>query len=102
MLVAFSAALIFGPETAMPGSTSEPARSLALMISSRTILLGLVFVALAIRGRRIGLGWVFLADAALQVFDTGMSVALGRGAISALPAVLGALDAWAGVTLLKR
>ncbi|MHB8896409.1 MAG: hypothetical protein ACYC99_14685 [Candidatus Geothermincolia bacterium] len=40
MLILFSMVLIIAPERAMPGSSSEPARALALMIASRTILLG--------------------------------------------------------------
>lgn len=101
MLIAFSVALVFRPEQMMPGSTSEPARTLVMVFTSRTILLGLSFLVLAARDRPVGLGWVFLADVALQVFDTAMSVAMDQGAVGALPAALGALDLWAGVTLLR-
>jgi hypothetical protein len=101
MVILFSVALIVAPEKAIAGSSTEPARSLALMVASRTILLGLVLVVLAIRGRRGALAWVLLADAALQVFDTGMALATHKGALAALPAALGALDVWAGLFLLR-
>jgi len=101
MVVLFSVLLIAAPEKAMPGSSTEPARSLALIFASRTILLGIVLVALAIRGRREGLAWVLLADAALQLFDTGMALATHKGALAVLPAALGAMDVWAGLLLLR-
>ena len=99
MLVMFSVFLVIAPERAMPGSSAEPARSLALVFASRTILLGIVLVVLALRRKREGLAWVLFADAALQVFDTGMAFATGKGALALLPLALGALDAWAGVSL---
>jgi hypothetical protein len=71
------------------------------MVASRTILLGIIFVALAVRRRREGLGWVLLADAALQLFDTAMALALHKGAVAALPAALGVMDVWAGLSLLR-
>ena len=40
MVIVFSMALVFAPEKMMPGSSSEPARSLALVFVSRTMLLG--------------------------------------------------------------
>jgi hypothetical protein len=101
MLVVFSVVLIVAPEKAMAGSSTEPARSLALMFASRTILLGTVLVALAIRRRREALAWVLLADAALQVFDTGMALATHKEALAFLPAALGAMDVCAGLFLLR-
>lgn len=101
MVILFSVLLIAAPEKAMAGSSIEPARALALMVASRTILLGIVLVVLAIRGKREGLAWVLLADAALQLFDTGMALATHKGALAVLPAALGALDVWAGVFLLR-
>ena len=101
MVALFSLWLILAPEQAMPGSSIEPARSLALVFASRTITLGIVFVVLAIRRRREALGWVFLADAALQVFDTSMALAMHKGALAVMPAVLGAIDAWAGFFLVR-
>jgi Domain of unknown function (DUF4267) len=101
MLLLFSAALILAPEKAMPGSSLEPARSLALVFASRTILLGVALIGLALRQYRAALGWVLLADAVLQLFDTGMALATGKGALAALPLALGALDAWAGRALLN-
>jgi len=99
MLIAFSAFLIAAPEQAMPGSSGEPARSLGLVFASRTILLGTALLALAIRRKREALAWVLFADAALQVFDTGMALAMDKGAVAILPAALGVLDVWAGITL---
>ena len=101
MVVLFSVLLIAAPEKAMPGSSTEPARSLALIFASRTILLGIVLVALAIRGRREGLAWVLLADAALQLFDTGMAIATHKSALAVLPAAIGVVDVWAGLFLLR-
>jgi hypothetical protein len=101
MVIVFSVALILVPEKAVPGSSLEPARSLALMFASRTILLGLVLAALAIRGKRQGLAWVLLADAALQIFDTGLALAMSKGAVAALPLLLGALDVWMALRLFR-
>lgn len=101
MIIVASVVLVVLPETAMPGSSAEPARSLALMFASRTILLGVVLVGLAIGRKREGLGWVLLADAALQIFDTGMAFATHQSALAVLPAALGALDIWAGLRLLR-
>ena len=55
MVAVFSAVLIIAPETAMPGSSTEPGRSLGLVFASRTTLL-VVLVALALRRKREGLG----------------------------------------------
>src|SRR5262245_44239440 len=100
MVTAFSLALIFAPEQAMPGSSMEPARALALVFASRTILLSLGLVGLAIRGRSVALAWVLLADGALQIFDTGMALVMGKGALALLPCALGAVDVWAGRVLI--
>jgi hypothetical protein len=101
MLVLFSVVLLIAPERAMPGSSSEPAHSLAVMFASRTILLGLALAVLALRAKRKGLAWLLLADAALQLFDTGMALATHKGVLAVLPAMIGGLDAWAGVVLLR-
>jgi hypothetical protein len=101
MLVAFSLAMVFMPEQALPGSAIGPARSLGLMLASRTILLGSVLISLAVTRKRAGLGWVLLADALLQVFDTGMAIAEHGNAVALLPAALCGLDAWAGIVLLR-
>lgn len=101
VLVAFSVALIVAPERAMPGSSSEPARTLALMFASRTIALGVAFFALAIRRKREMLGWVFFGDAALQLFDTAMALATQRYAVAILPLAISALDGWAGRVSLR-
>ena len=99
MLILFSVVLIAAPEKAMPGSSAEPARSLGLIFASRTILLGAVLVVLVLKRKREGLAWVLFADAALQVFDTGMALAMSKGAMAVLPLVLGCIDVWAGRVL---
>jgi len=101
MIFLFSAVLMIAPEQAMAGSSTEPARSLGLVFASRSILLGLVLVVLGLRRAREGLAWVLLADAALQLFDTGMALATNKGALAILPAALGVVDAWAGLFLLR-
>jgi hypothetical protein len=99
MVFAFCAFLIFAPERMTPGSSVEPARSYALVFASRSILLGIVMIVLAIKVRREALAWVFLADAALQAFDTALSVAQHNGALSIMPFALGVLDVWAAQVL---
>jgi hypothetical protein len=39
--------------------------------------------------------------AAIKLFDTGLALAMQKGAVAVLPAVLGALDVWAGLALLR-
>jgi len=75
-------------------------RSLVLMVASRTILLGLAMLVLALTGRRAALAWVLLADAALQLFDAGAAVAQRKRKLAAMPLVLCLLDGWAGLTLM--
>lgn len=99
MLVLFAVLIIAVPEKAMPGSSSEPIRSLALVVASRTLLLGSALVVLALRRRLEVLAWVLWADAALQVFDTGLALATDKGAVAILPAILCVLDVWAGAVL---
>jgi hypothetical protein len=91
--------LVFAPERMMPGSSAEPARSLALVFASRQVLFALVLLALAVRRRREGLAWVLLADAALQAFDTALAVAQNKGAIAIMPLAFGVIDVWAAVVL---
>jgi hypothetical protein len=99
MVLVFCSFLIFAPEQMTPGSSAEPARSYALVFASRSILLGLVMVALSVRGKREALAWLFFADALLQAFDTALAVAQGRGALAIMPFALGVLDVWAGLVL---
>lgn len=101
MFVVYAVSLILAPEKVIAGSSGEPARAIGLMFASRTLLLGMAFVVLAIRGKREGLAWVLLADSALQLFDTGMALVLGKYAVVILPAALAAVDAWAGLVLLR-
>jgi hypothetical protein len=42
-----------------------------------------------------------LADAALQLFDTGMAITTNKGVLAVAPAALGAVDLWAGLFLLR-
>lgn len=99
ILIAFSLALVFAPEDVMPGTSAEPARTLGLLFASRTILLGVAFIALALRKRARLLAWVFFADAALMLFEMVMAVATDELAMAAGGLVIGALEVWAGRTL---
>ena len=101
VVILYSVSLIIAPEKVMAGSSSEPARTLTLVFASRTILLGIAFVVLAIQGKRQGLAWVLLADSALQLFDTGMALVTHKGALAVLPAAIGVIDIWAGLVLLR-
>ncbi|MBN1205984.1 MAG: hypothetical protein JXB05_13790 [Myxococcaceae bacterium] len=101
VLALYSVMLFISPEKMIAGSSNEPARTLALMFASRTILLGIAFIVLAIRGKREGIAGLLLADAALQFFDTGMALMTDKGALAVLPATIGILDAWAGLFLMR-
>ena len=79
---------------------TESERSLVLMIGSRSILLGLAIIALALTNRRETLGGVLIGDGLLQLFDAVHALAQGKRAVAVLPAVLCVLDALAGITLL--
>ena len=100
MLMVLALVLLFIPERAMPGSTTEPARRLALIVVSRTMLLGFMLAGLAVKRSRGALAWVLFVDGALQLADTGASVSMGSAA-AVLPAILGVLDALAGRVLLR-
>jgi hypothetical protein len=101
LLSVFAVVLVVMPETAMPGSSTEPAWSLAMMFGSRTMILGIALVGFAIARKREGLAWVLMADAALQLFDTGLALVMGKGALAILPLAWGALDVGAGLVLLR-
>jgi hypothetical protein len=49
---------------------------------------------------RATLGWVLVADGALQLFDTLHALAQGKRKLAILPAALCALDALAAITLI--
>ena len=83
----------------MPGTSAEPARTLGLMFASRTILLGIAFIALAARRSARPLAWVFFADAALMLFEMVMAVATADFGLAAGGLVIGTLEVWAGRTL---
>jgi uncharacterized membrane protein HdeD (DUF308 family) len=78
---------------------TESERSLVMMIGSRSILLGLAMVALALTNRREALGWVLLSDGLLQLFDAVHALSLHKRAMAILPAALCILDGLAGVVL---
>jgi hypothetical protein len=79
---------------------SESERSLVLMISGRSILLGLAMMALGLTNRRETLGGVLIGDGILQLFDSLHALALRKRTAAILPAVLCVLDGLAGITLL--
>jgi hypothetical protein len=79
---------------------TESERSLVLMIGSRSILLGLAIVVLALTSRREMLGAVLIGDGLLQLFDAVHALALGKRVVAVLPAALCLLDGLAGITLL--
>lgn len=101
MLLLFAAIFMAAPEKMMPGTSLDPARTLALTFGSRLVLLGAAFIVLAWVRRWEALAWLFFADALLQVFDTGMALATGKGAVAVLPAAIGALEVWVGMVLLR-
>jgi len=80
---------------------TESERSLVLMIGSRSILLGLVIVALAFANKLHPLGWVLIADGVLQLFDALQAIALRKRTLAILPAILCVLDGLAGAILLE-
>ena len=81
-------------------NVTEAERSLALMVASRSILLGLAMVALWLTQRPQALAWTLLADSALQLFDAIHALIQRKRTLSIMPAVLCLLDAWAGITLM--
>ena len=83
-----------------PADATESERSLALMIGSRSILLGLGILVLAYTGRREALGWVLIGDGLLQLFDAVLALVLRKRMVAVLPAALCVLDGLAGITLL--
>ena len=80
---------------------TESERSLVLMIGSRSILLGLAIVVLAVTNRRETLGWVLIGDGVLQLFDALHALALGKRTMAVLPVILCVLDGLAGLALLR-
>ncbi len=79
---------------------TESERSLVLMVGSRSILLGLVMVVVALTNHRETLGWVLIADGSLQLFDAIHALALRKRTLAALPTALCILDGLAGIALL--
>jgi hypothetical protein len=80
---------------------TESERPLLWMVSSRTILLGVVILLLSVGGRREALAWVLLGDGALQLFDTLLALALHKRKLAVLPALLCLFGGWAGIALMS-
>jgi hypothetical protein len=98
LAVVFSIAFIAVPAQLMPGSELEPARSLALLFVSRNLVFAIALATLAIRREGRALGWLLLADVALQVFDA----AHAHDASSVVPIAIGVLEALAARQVLSR
>ena len=79
---------------------TEAERSLAWMVASRSILLGVAILLLSLGMRKEALAWALLGDGALQLFDAAFALALRKGALAVLPLVLCLLDSSAGIALL--
>ena len=98
LAVVFSIAFIVMPEQLMPGSSVEPARSLALVFVSRNLRFATGLAVLAARRIDQPLAWLLIADVGLQVFDAAMA----HDASSFVPVVIGVLEAFAARQLLSR
>ena len=93
----FSIAFIVVPEDMMPGSSAEPARSLALLFVSRNIAFGIALLVLAVKRIDVPLAWVLIIDVALQLYDA----AYAHDATAIVPIVIGVLEALAARQLLN-
>jgi hypothetical protein len=98
LALVFSIAFIVTPEALMPGSSAEPARSLALLFVSRNIAFGIALLVLVVRRINGPLAWVLIVDIALQIYDA----AYAHDATAIVPVVIGVLEALAARQLLKR
>ncbi len=92
----FSVAFIVVPEDLLPGSAAEPARSLALLFVSRNLVFAVALVVLTVRKAHTALGWLLVADVALQVYDA----AYAHDATALGPVIIGVLEALAAKQLL--
>ena len=99
--IVFSVALLAAPEQLMPGSSAEPAHTLAVFFCSRLIVLGAAFLALAATRQRRALAVLMFADAGLQVFDLAWPLAHGVTNGFFLPLIIGVAEVAAGLALLK-
>jgi hypothetical protein len=79
---------------------TEAERSLLWMVASRSILLGVAILVLAIGSRTEALAWTLAADGLFQLFDTVHAVALRKRSLAMLPAILCVLDGCAAAALL--
>lgn len=82
--------------------TTESERPLLWMVGSRTILLGLGILLLALGGRPEVLAWALLGDGVLQLFDAVLALAQRKRALAFLPAILCLLDGLAGLALMRE
>lgn len=97
LALVFSIAFIVVPEDMLPGSSAEPARSLALLFVSRNIAFGLALLVLAVRRVDVPLAWVLIVDVALQGYDA----AWAHDASAVVPVIIGVLEALAARQLLN-
>ena len=98
LALVFSVAFIAIPAQLMPGSELEPARSLALLFVSRNLVFAAALAIVAARREARALGWLLVADVALQVFDA----AHAHDATSVMPVIIGLLEAAAAKQALSR
>jgi SAM-dependent methyltransferase len=75
--------------------------SFGVMFASRTLLIGVAFIALALRRKAQPLAWLFFADAALMLFEVALALATDKLELVVGGLVIGALEAWAGRTLTR-
>lgn len=94
----FSVSFIVMPEQLMPGSSAEPARSLALLFVSRNVMFAVALAVLAARQIDRPLAWLLIADVGLQIFDAAMA----HDSSSIVPVVIGVLELLAARQLLSR
>lgn len=91
----FSMSLWLAPESVLPGSSLEPARTLALSLLSRTLAFGLALAWVTVTRRSRALAWLLAWDIGLQVFDASVALRHGWDANALVPVVLGVLEAFA-------
>ena len=101
MALAFSAGLVFAPESLMPGAGTEPARTLALSLATRLFGFGAVLAWCLAPKRWPALRWVFLFDAGMQVLDVAVGLR-SPDATLGVPVVLLALDLLAARVVARR
>lgn len=81
--------------------TKESERSLLWMVGSRTILLGLAILFLALGDQPEALALALVGDGVLQLFDAVLALAQRKRTLAFLPAILCLLDGLAGFALMR-